>query len=169
MRKTFFLLYLCTYLTDGYSQVPNVDSLLQKISLEKNDSARFYLAASALTISETNPVLDMKNAEIILVHGQKIKDKVCQVLGLGCLGYDYRAFGNTAKSLEYNLKAKMVAESSNDNRLISVTETGLATNYIDLRDYTKAKAYNLSALKKASHVEVNFLTIISYMTMGEIY
>ena len=169
MKKIFFLFCLCACLNKAYSQSPDLDALLQKITLEKNDSTRFYLAASGLTISETNPVLDMKNAEVILVHGQKINDKVCQVLGLGCLGYDYRAFGNTARSLEYNLKAKMVAENSNDNRLISVAEMGLATNYIDLRDYTKAKAYNLSALKKGSLVEVNFLTIMCYMTMGEIY
>jgi tetratricopeptide (TPR) repeat protein len=169
MRKIFLLLYVCANLNNGYSQSPNLDELLQKITLEKNDSVRFYLAASALTISETNPVLDMKNAEVILVHGLKINDKVCQVLGLGCLGYDYRAFGNTARSLEYNLKAKIAAEGSNDDRLISVSELGLATNYIDLHDYAKAKAYNLSALKKGAHVEVNFLSIMSYMTMGEIY
>jgi tetratricopeptide (TPR) repeat protein len=169
MRKIAFLVCLCAYLNNAYSQNSNLDSLLQKVSLEKNDSVRFYLAASGLTISETNPVLDMKNAEVILVHGQKTKDKVCQVLGLSCLGYDYRAFGNTARSLEYNLKAKMVAENSKDDRLISTCEIGLATNYIDLGDYAKAKAYNLSALKKGSHVEVNFLTIIAYMTMGEIY
>lgn len=169
MKKLFFLLCLCACLHNAYSQSSNLDALLQKVSLEKNDSARFYLAASGLTISETNPVLDMKNAEIILVHGQKTKDKICQVLGLSCLGYDYRAFGNTARSLEYNLKAKVLAESTNNYRLISATETGLATNYLDLADYPKAKAYNLSSLKYCSYIEVNFLTIISYMTMGEIY
>src|SRR5205814_1191532 len=75
----------------------------------------------------------------------------------------------TARSLEYNLKAKMVAEASNDDRLISVAELGLATNYIDLHDYAKAKAYNLSALKKCSHYEVNIPTIMCTMSMGEIY
>ena len=111
----------------------------------------------------------MKNAEIILVHGQKTNDKVCQVLGLACLGYDYRAFGNTARSLEYNLKSKVVAENSNDDRLIFPVYSGLATNYLDLGDYPKARAYNLASLGKAAHVEVNILTIFANLTMGEIY
>ena len=76
------------------------------------------MGLSGLTISETNPVLDMKNAEVILLHGRRHNDKICEVLGLACLGYDYRAFGNTAKSLEYNLKAKLVAEKSKDLRFL---------------------------------------------------
>jgi tetratricopeptide (TPR) repeat protein len=169
MKKILCIFCFYASLHYTYAQTPNLDKLLQKISLEKNDSTRFYLAFSGLTVSETNPVLDMKNAEIILIHGQKTNDKVCQVLGLACLGYDYRAFGNTARSLEYNLKAKVVAEDSKDNRLIFPAYSGLATNYLDLGDYPKARAYNLVSLEKASHVEVNILTIFAYLTMGEIY
>ena len=110
MEKIILLLCFFIGLNQGWSQSSDLNQLLPKLSLEKNDSARFYLAFSGLTISETNPVQDMKNAEIILVHGQKTNDNVCKILGLGCLGYDYRAFGNTTKSLEYNLKAKKIAE-----------------------------------------------------------
>ena len=168
MKKVFYLVFLLSF-HNAYSQDVNLDSLLQQISKEKNDSARFYLAFSGLTISETNPVLDMKNAEIILVHGQKNNDKICEVLGLGCLGYDYRAFGNTTKSLQYNLKAMLVAEKTKDNRLLSVINLGLATNYLDLGDYHKAVSYNLTALNLASKIEVNPFTIMDNQTMGEIY
>jgi hypothetical protein len=70
---------------DFSQKPPNLDSLLPKIKAEKNDSARYYLAMSALTISETNPVEDMHNSEIILLHGQKNNDLVCQVLGLSLI------------------------------------------------------------------------------------
>src|SRR6478735_7778403 len=84
-----------------FSQAPpDLDTLFPKISAEKNDSARYYLAMSALTISETNPVQDMLNSEKILVYGQKNNDPVCQLLGLACLGYDYREFGDHVKSLD---------------------------------------------------------------------
>ncbi len=76
-----------------------MEDLLPKIAAEKNDSARFYLAFSGLTTSETNPVDDMHNADVLLTYGQKSGDKVGQTLGLLCLGYDYRVFGNTAKAL----------------------------------------------------------------------
>jgi len=169
MKKIICFIGLCLGLHNGYAQQPDLSNLLRNISLEKNDSARFYLAFSGLTVSETNPVLDMANAEIILVHGQKTNDKVCQVLGLACLGYDYRAFGNTSRSLEYNLKAKVVAEKTNDDRLIFPVYNGLAANYLDLGEYPKAISYNLASLEKASHVEVNMLTIFANLIMGEIY
>ena len=56
---------------DFSQKPPNIDSLLIKIAAEKNDSARYYLAMSGLTISETNPVEDMHNSEAILLYGQK--------------------------------------------------------------------------------------------------
>ena len=151
------------------SQNKSLDSLFQKIAVEKNDSTRFYLAFSALTTSETNPVDDMGNAEIILVYGQKHNDKVCQVQGLSCLGYDYRAFGNTTKSLAYSIKALTVAESSHDNRLLAPCYWLMAANYLDLQDYPKAKFYCLRAIDVASHVEINLFTILNNLTMGEIY
>jgi len=169
MKIILSLLCVCVSLSNAYSQTPNLDTLFQKLSAEKNDSARFYLAFSALTESETNPVDDMDNAEVILLYGQKNNDKVCEVEGLACLGYDYRAFGNTAKSLEYNLKAVAVAEKSKDDRLIAMASMTISMNYLDLADYPKAIQYNHYALEKAKHIEPNIIALLSNLTLGEIY
>ena len=114
---------------DFSQKPPNIDSLLPKIKAEKNDSARYYLAMSALTISETNPVEDMHNSEVILLHGQKNNDLVCQLLGYACLCYDYIAFGNQVKSLEYGIKANQVAEQSKNDRLKTFGKAMLALSY----------------------------------------
>jgi hypothetical protein len=123
MLKKALLILALSFTTDhaiaqsariDFSQPPpDLDTLFPKISAEKNDSARYYLAMSALTISETNPVQDMINSEKILVYGQKNNDPVCQLLGLACLGYDYRVFGDHVKSLDYNIQANKVAEQVN--------------------------------------------------------
>jgi tetratricopeptide (TPR) repeat protein len=153
-----------------FSQAPpNLDTLIPKISAEKNDSARYYLAMSALTISETNPVQDMLNSEKILVYGQKNNDPVCQLLGLACLGYDYREFGNHVKSLDYNLQANKVAEKSKNNRLISFAKAMLALNYLDLGDYAKSVSYNKAAMEAASTYEPDIMTIVFLLDMGTIY
>ncbi len=169
MKKFLLLFCLFANVICANAQSPDMESLLPKIAAEKNDSSRFYLAFSGLTISETNPVLDMHNAEVLLVYAQKNNDAVCEVLGLGCLGYDYRAFGNTVKSLEYNLEAYKLAEKSKDDRLISTINLGLSTNYLDLADYSKAISYGLKGLAAASRVEVNIFTIMSNLNLGEIY
>ena len=41
---------------DFSKKPPSLDSLFPKIAAEKNDSARYYLTMTALTISETNPM-----------------------------------------------------------------------------------------------------------------
>jgi hypothetical protein len=166
-----FILILCCSVTLIFTkaQSPNLNPLFQQISKEKNDSAKFYLVFSGLTLSETNPVDDMSAAEQFVVYGQKHDDKLCEVMGLSCLGYDYRAFGNTAKSLEYNLKAKLAGENSKDDRLLSSVYMGLAANYLDLADYPKATEYSNYALEKENHFEPNIVSILTNITAGEIY
>ncbi len=145
------------------------DSAWQKVAAEKNDSARFYLIFNMLTESETNPVLDMENAEKMLVPCEENNDKVGQVLCIGCIGYDYRAFGNNAKSMEYNMRAYAIAQETRSPRLLVAAALLLAQNYLDLTDYPKALAYNTESLRYASKTEQNIFTIMSYQNMGEIY
>jgi tetratricopeptide (TPR) repeat protein len=146
-----------------------MEEILPKLAQEKNDSARFYLGFSGLTISETNPVLDMHNADVLLVHGQKTGDKVSVVLGLLCLGYDYREFGSTAKALGYNIKGMAVAEETGDPRLLASAYAGISTNYLDLQEYPKAIAYGKKSMANAAKIEVNMFTIVGPMFLGETY
>lgn len=146
-----------------------MEDLLAKIAAEQNDSARFYIAFSGLTTSETNPVLDMHNADVLLVHGQKTGDKVSQALGLLCLGYDYRVFGSTAKALEYNIKGAAVADESGDPRLLAAAYAGLSSNYLDLQEYDRAAGYARKSISNAARIEVNMFTIIGHYFLGEIH
>jgi tetratricopeptide (TPR) repeat protein len=154
---------------DFSQKPPNLDSLLPKIKAEKNDSARYYLALSALTISETNPVEDMHNSEIILMHGQKNNDLVCQVLGYCCLCYDYIAFGNKVKSLEFGIKANQAAEKSNNDRLKTFAKAMLALTYLTMGDFEKAESYNKAAMEAGSKYEIDIISVCAVNDMGTIY
>jgi hypothetical protein len=154
---------------DFSQKPPNIDSLLPKIAAEKNDSARYYLAMSALTISETNPVEDMHNSEAILLHGQKNNDLVCQLLGYSCLCYDYIAFGNQVKSLEYGIKANQVAEQSKNDRLKTFGKAMLALSYLTMGDFDKAVAYNKAANEAGSKYETDIIYVCAVNDMGTIY
>jgi len=150
-------------------EAQRMEDILPTLTAEKSDSARFYLAFSGLTTSDTNPVLDMHNADVLLVHGQMTGDKVSQVLGLLCLGYDYRVFGSTAKALEYNIKGVAVAEETGDPRLLASAYAGVSTNYLDLQEYPKAIAYGKKSVANAAKIEVNMFTILGHYFLGEIY
>ncbi len=154
---------------DFSQKPPNIDSLLPKIAAEKNDSARYYLAMSALTISETNPVEDMHNSERILLYGQKNNDLVCQVLGYCCLCYDYIAFGNQVKSLEYGILANQVAEKSKNERLKTFGKAMLALSYLTMGDFEKAVSYNKGAIEAGSKYEPDIISVCAINDMGTIY
>ena len=154
---------------DFSQKPPNLDSLLPKIAAEKNDSARYYLAMSALTISETNPVEDMHNSERILLYGQKKNDLVCQLLGYACLCYDYIAFGNQVKSLEYGILANQVAEKSKNDRLKTFGKAMLALSYLTMGDFDKAVSYNMAAIDAGSRYETDIISVCAVNDMGTIY
>ena len=154
---------------DFSQKPPNIDSLIPKIAAEKNDSARYYLAMSALTISETNPVEDMHNSEIILLYGQKNNDLVCQLLGYSCLCYDYIAFGNKVKSLEYGIKANQVAEKSKNDRLKTFGKAMLALTYLTMGDFEKAVSYNKAAIEASTKYETDIISVCAVNDMGTIY
>ncbi len=167
--RTTFIFTLAFVLLSGAAKAQRMEDLLPKIDATKNDSARFYIAFSGLTVSETNPVLDMHNADVLLGHGQITGDKVSQVLGLLCLGYDYREFGSTAKALEYNLKGMAIAEKTGDPRLLASAYAGVTTNYLDLQEYDKAKTYGHKSIANAEKIEVNMFTIVGPLFLGSTY
>src|SRR5690606_20380367 len=101
--------------------------------------------------------------------GQMTGDKVSQVLGLLCLGYDYRECGSTAKALEYNIKGLALAEETGDPRLLSAAYAGITTNYLDLQEYPTAIAYGRKSMANAAKVEVNFFTVVGPLFLGETY
>ncbi|MGV9013021.1 MAG: hypothetical protein ACOH13_10550, partial [Flavobacteriales bacterium] len=62
MRTKPYLI-LCLLLLQAMTvHAQRMEEILPQLDKEKSDSARFYLGFSGLTISETNPVLDMHNA-----------------------------------------------------------------------------------------------------------
>jgi len=124
---------------------------------------------SALTISETNPVEDMHNSEIILRLGQKNNDLVCQVLGYCCLCYDYIAFGNKIKSLEFGIKANQAAEESKNDRLKTFAKAMLALTYLTMGDFEKAVAYNKDAIEAGTKYDTDIIYVCAVNDMGTIY
>ena len=96
MKKPVLLFYFLLSISRVFPQMTDVETMLPKIAAEKNDSVRARLIWHCLGTSETDPVTDMRIAEKLLVQSKKMKDPVEEVLALGCLGYDYRLFGNNA-------------------------------------------------------------------------
>ena len=170
MKKIIILLSFLFSINASSSQSENIDTMLKKIAEEKNDNTRIDLINDLFSSTmETKPVLDMQNAQKLLLQSQKNKDKIAEAMALSAIGGDYRSFGNTSKSLEYNFRAMALAQETGNERLIANTKFNLAHNYKDQADYPKAISLYLSVEESASKVKDNILQIWALGNLAEVY
>ena len=130
MKKFIAILFFLAGIQTGFSQMQNADAVLQKIAAEKDDDTRVDLLLDFFgATQDSDPVVDMQNAQKLLLQSQKNNDKISEAFALGEMGYNYWSFGNTVKHLEYDLKALSVAEETGNKKIIALCKNFLAHNY----------------------------------------
>lgn len=142
MKKIVTFFCFLNSMEAGFGQSIDIDALLPKITTEQNDDIRFEIIVNFFSnTSESYPVLDLKNAQKLLIYSLKNKDKIAEALATAQIGISYRAFGNTEKSLDYLLKANELAYESKNEKSIASINQSLGNVYKDLADYPKAISY----------------------------
>ncbi|MEO7393613.1 MAG: tetratricopeptide repeat protein [Chitinophagaceae bacterium] len=170
MKRVMFVFGLILSIQFAFSQDADVDALFKKIATERDENNRIDIIIDFLgNTSEVDPVLDMQNCQKILLQSQKNKDKITEAMALSNIAYDYRAFGNTAKSLEYNLKATAIAAETGNEKLINNTGLNLAHIYKDQADYSKAIPIYLSATESAIRQKDYLMQAWAFASLGEVY
>jgi tetratricopeptide (TPR) repeat protein len=170
VKKTIALFCFSLVMIPAFSQADSIDALLNRLGAEKNDNNRIDLINEFLSYtSEVDPVLDMRNSQKILLYAQKNEDKISEAMALTEIGYDYRAFGNTEKSLEYGLKAHALAAQTGNEKLVANAKLTLAHNYKDQAEYGKAIGMYMSVAKYATSSGDYLLQTWAFASMGEIY
>jgi hypothetical protein len=168
MKKLIILFSLFISMNTAFSQSDSIDIKLQKISVEKDDNKRIDLIME-LSNAETNPLLDMQFAQKVLMQSQKNKDKIIEAMALSGIGFNYRSFGNTQKSLEYNLKATALALETGNAKIVAFTKFNLAHNYKDQSDFPKAIILYLSAEESFSILNEYTMQIWALGNLAGIY
>jgi tetratricopeptide (TPR) repeat protein len=169
-KRVLILFSFLLSIQTAFSQNEKIDSIVKKIAAEKDDNARIELIlVSFPNLAELNPTLDMQIAQKLLLQSQKNNDKITEAVALSGIGNDYRSFGNTSKSLEYNLKATALAEETGNEKLIAFTKITLALNYKDQADYPKAIKLNLSAEESFSKLKEYVLQTWALGNLSELY
>jgi tetratricopeptide (TPR) repeat protein len=168
MKKTIVLFSLLVSITAAFSQNDSIDIKLQKIDTEKDDNTRIDLIVG-LSNAETDPLSDMQLSQKILLRSQKNRDKILEALALSGIGFNYRSFGNTPKSLEYNLKANALAWETGNEKIIAFTDNNLAHNYRDLADFSKAIRLYLSTYELAKKVNCFYMQTWALGNLASVY
>ncbi len=130
MKKIILLFCLFIIIQHLFAQVDSADTTLQNILLEKNDVSRIEkLHNYFLLIQDNDPMENLKTTQHLLLLGSKNKDNQAEAFAICQLGYQSFTIGNITRSLEYNLKALKMAETSNNAELLSIVKNRIGHNY----------------------------------------
>jgi len=172
MKK--IITFFCFFIISQTAFAQNVDAAatLKKIAVEKDDDRRVDLILECFGVTqESDPVLDMQNAQQLLLQSQKNNDKIGEAAALGEMGYNYWSFGNTVKHLEYDLRALAIAEETGNKKLIALCKNFLAHNYsyTSNPDFRKAIKLYQEAEEAAIAGKSPILQSWALMNLGSTY
>jgi len=155
MKKIILLVLFIAGTQIIFAQKAKVDSLLQQISVEKDDCTRFLMLENSLqSTSESDPLLDFSNLQQIYQYGIKQHDRIAEAFAISRIGYNYRSFGNTEKALQNTLDAVNIAQETECLQLQAYSKMNLSYVYKDLANYSKTISLLMDVLRLAE--ETNF-------------
>ena len=172
MKKLLSLFCFLLLMMGAFSQGAPGDAMLQKISAERNDDKRLDLILAFFSgTQESDPVLDMENAQKLLRQAQQANDKISEAAALGEIGFNYWSFGNIVKHLEFDIRALAIAEGTGNMKLIALTKNFLGHNYsFSLNsDYPKAIQLYKEAEQAAIKGGSDTLQSWTLMNLGSTY
>jgi tetratricopeptide (TPR) repeat protein len=170
MKKIIALICFCVGLQCAFAQALDIDSVYQMIASEKDESKRLKELNLFFGSPETSdPMIDMQYAQRILTLSQKNNDKISEALALSQIGWDYIAFGNTVKGLEYRLKSIEVAEKSNNLEMLADSKLHLGLYYYEQKDYERAIDFGFSGNENAIEANNEIMQTWAYWLLGDSY
>lgn len=150
MKKIITLFCFIASLDLAYAQKPNVDSILQKVAVEKDEDKKVDLLVSLVTAEINNdPQWGIETGLKLLNQFKKENNYIEQSVAYSFLGQGYRLLGNNIKALDYHFKGIAAAEKSGNLSVLAFAENQAAHIYRDRQEYDKAISLYLSATAHA--------------------
>ena len=170
MKKIITLFCFVVSMQTVFAQGANVDSILQKVAVEKDENKRFDLFISMVgTEINNDPKWCIETGLKILNQAQRENDNIGQALAYSFLGQGYRLLGNPIKALDYHHKAIAIAEKTNNLSLLASAENQTAHIYRDREEYDKAASIYLSSTAHANKGHNEKIKAWGASNLGAVY
>ena len=170
MKKIIALFCFVAGMQTVFAQKANVDSILQKVAVEKDENKRFDLFISMVgTEINNDPKWCIETGLIILHQAQRENDNIGQTMAYSFLGQGYRLLGNPIKALDYHHKAIAIAEKTNNLSLLASAENQTAHIYRDREEYDKAASIYLSSTAHADKGHNEKMKAWAPSNLGAVY
>ena len=168
--KLITLILLCSSFTT-FAQKQQVDSLENRLSVEKNDSIKVNLMCDigfALRTNEPEKALKIANEALLLAKNIKYIDG--QSRSLGTIAIIFRLLGNFPLALEYNLKRLKLVENSRDQEKLGGVLGNIAVVYANQEQYKNALVYYYRADSIINHLKnIDSTKYIIALNIGDAY
>ena len=150
MKKIITLFCFIASMQTGFAQKPNVDSILQKVAIEKEEDKKVDLLVSLVSDEiNNNPEWAIETGLKLLNQFKKENSNIEKTIAYSFLGQGYRLMGNNIKALDYHHKAIAAAEKSGNLSILALAENQTAHIYKDRQEYDKAINLYLSSTAHA--------------------
>lgn len=170
MKKMTTLLCLIAFMQLLFAQTTNIDSILQKVAVEKDENKRFDLFINLVgTEINNDPKWCIETGLKILNQSQSENDKIGMTVAYSFLGQGYRLLGNPIKALDYHHKAIAAAEKTNSLSLLAFAENQTAHIYRDREEYDKAARIYLSSSAHADKGHNEKIKAWAPSNLGAVY
>jgi tetratricopeptide (TPR) repeat protein len=170
MKKIIALFCFVVSMQTVFAQGVNVDSILQKVAVEKDGDKRFDLLISLIgTEINNNPEWCIQTGLKILNQSKDESSNIEKTVAYSFLGQGYRLLGNSIKALDYHHKAIVTAEKTNNLSLLAFAENQTAHIYRDREEYDKAKSIYLSSAAHADKGHNEKIKAWAPSNLGAVY
>jgi hypothetical protein len=150
MKKIITLFCFIASMQTVFAQKTNVDSILQKVAIEKDEDKKFDLFISLVGAEINNsPEWCIETGLKILNQSKSVNRNIEITVAYSFLGQGYRLLGNSIKALDYHHKAIAAAEKTNNLSVLAFAENQTAHIYRDREEYDKAAKIYLSSTAHA--------------------
>ena len=169
IKLTVLLSFLLT-ISLAYSQSTSVDSILQKIAVEKSEDKKVDLIVGLfLTGLDKDPYLTIETGQALLKQGMESNDLIKEASAYCILGTGLRVSGNPIRGLQMQQKGLLLAEKANNFSLLAMVKNQMAHTYRDREEWDNAFKIYSTALDDALKGKNEVIKIWPLMNLGVCY
>ena len=170
MKRIICLFCFLACMLTANAQKLNVDSILKKIAVEKDEDKKVDLAVSLfLTGLDRDPYLTIQTGQALLKQGSENNDPIKEASGYCILGTGLRVSGNPLKGLLMQQKGLVLAEKANNFSLLAMVKNQMAHTYRDRDEWDNAFKGYAAALDDAVKGKNEVIKIWPLMNLGVCY
>jgi tetratricopeptide (TPR) repeat protein len=170
MKNSLFLFCLLLVVHLTFSQTQAVDSLLQKLAVEKNEDRKVELIVNLfLTGLDKDPYLTIETGQAVLKQGQENNDLIKEASAYCILGTGYRISGNSIRGLQLQQKALQLAEKADNFSVLAMVKNQMGHTYRDREEWEDAFKLYSDALNDAAKGNNEVIKIWPVMNLGVCY